>query len=650
MRVSRRAVVRGAAAAGSLAAVGRWARAGEAAGAERPLEEFGYEQVVLGGALQRAQRENVREVLMGLEMESLVEPFRQMAGPTLPEATPDTGPGGITRPGGPDGRPVAKMGGWYEWKPGYDFHHDDAGFAPAHCYGQWMSALARLWMASKADGSGGDAALRERVVEMDRMLAATVSKGYFEKTRFPSYTFDKLVCGLMDAHRLAGDENALGTLDAVLACAEASLPGKAIDRDIQFRMGEGVSFMWDESYTMPENLFLVSAMGASARYRAMAEAYLDDRTLFEPLSRKVNVLSDQHAYSYTNSLCSAMQAYLTGGSAMHLNAARNGFAMIEAQSFVTGGWGPDELLRKPGYDDVAKSLTNTHNSFETPCGSYAHMKLTRYLLRATRDGRYGDSMERVMHNTVLGVLPLKPDGHAFYYADYNVAAKRVYSVHKWPCCAGTLPQVAADYGINGYLREPGAVWVNLYQPSELRWREGASDVRLEQTGDYPENGLIRLKVTASRPVSFALRLRVPAWAGTGTTLRVNGRAEKLEVRRGFASVERVWRTGDAVELELPMRLRIEALPSNGSEMQLSTVALLRGPLVLFALRVPTDVGPLAVDSDALLAAERTGPRTWRVRLAGGGTREMVPYTGIGDREYSTYVMASRVPFSGHTGA
>ena len=84
-----------------------------------------------------------------------------------------------------------------------------------------------------------------------------------------------------------------------------------------------------------------------------------------------------------------MMAYMVAGSEKHLRAARNAFAMLEEQSFATGGWGPEETLRTPASDDVYASLTNTHHSFETPCGSYAHFKLTRYLLRVTRDAHYG---------------------------------------------------------------------------------------------------------------------------------------------------------------------------------------------------------------------------------------------------------------------
>jgi DUF1680 family protein len=111
--------------------------------------------------------------------------------------------------------------------------------------------------------------------------------------------------------------------------------------------------------------------------------------------------------------------------------------------------------------------------------------VTRYLLRATRDAHYGDSMERTMYNTVLGALPLEENGRNFYYADYNFDAQRVYKQARWACCSGTLPQVAADYRINTYLRGPQAVYVNLYVPSTLRWNENGAALSLTQQGEYP---------------------------------------------------------------------------------------------------------------------------------------------------------------------
>ncbi len=582
---------------------------------EPALAEFSYEQVDVREPLAVAQRMNVTDVLLGLDEDSLLKPFREMAG--LP------GPG-------------TSLGGWYAWKEDYNFHHDDVGLAPAATFGQWVSALARLYACSKFDGADGRHEIAARVVRLNGLLNDTIAPGYFARTRFPGYSFDKLLCGLIDAHQWAGDRDALSIAAKMTAAAEPSLPGRAIDREIQCKLGRDASWMWDETYTLPENLYIAASRGAGSSYHQMAQAYLADQTYFQPLAHGINVLSDKHAYSYVNALCSAMQAYFVDGSAMHLEAVRAGFAMLSEQSFATGGWGPDELLRKPGYDELAKSLVASHNSFETPCGSYAHMKLTRYLLRATRDGSYGDSMERIMLNTVMGALPLQADGRSFYYADYNFVGKRMYSVHRWPCCSGTLPQVVADYGINGYFSEPGAVWVNLYQRSELRCRIDAQTIILEQTGSYLDDGNVLIRISTSAPASFALRLRIPAWAQDNFKLQVNSHAANVYPERGFASLERVWRTGDIVRAQFPMKLRLEALPANGSPTHEKTVALLRGPLVLFALRDPGESGWVSMERQALLSAQRTGASEW-LATSQSGPRRFVPFTELGDREYSTYL-------------
>ena len=584
-------------------------------GVQPPLEEVGYGQVTLKSAPHLAQMQNVRSVLMGLSDDSLLMPFRQMAGQPAP---------GVN------------IGGWYEYKPDYDYRHDDAGFAPGATFGQWVSALARMYATT------GDEALRQRVVGLNKLYAQAISTGFFTKNRFPAYCFDKLVCGLMDSQRLAGDQDAYAILARTREIALPDLPGRAVDRPKTWPQGKDVSWTWDESYTLPENLYLVSAqMGAAGRpYREMAEQYLEDAAYFDPLARGENVLGGRHAYSHVNALCSAMQAYMVGGSGKHLRAARNGFDMLTAQSFATGGWGPDETLQKPGSGTVFASLARTHNSFETPCGSYAHMKLTRYLLRCTREGRYGDSMERVMYNTIMGALPLEPDGRTFYYSDYNSAglganvggeqhgsgATRVYSTHRWPCCSGTMPQVVADYWINTFFREPQAVWVNLYMPSVLRWNEGGAKMELELESAYPEDEHIRMHIKASHPAVFALKLRIPAWAD-GATAWVNGKRVELATRAGFATIRRTWRTGDEVELELPMRLRIEPLDRDHPK----TVAVMHGPRVLFALgRQPV------VATRAQILAARPAGGEWNMATANGMVR-MTPFTSIGDRAYSTYM-------------
>ncbi len=573
--------------------------------AEAPLAEFGYGDVKFAPGLPQSQFEESHAVLMGLSDDSLLKPFRQMAGKPAPGAD---------------------LGGWYRFNPNYNYKTDDAGFAPGATYGQWVSALARSYAITKSPE------VREKVLRLNRLFADAISPEYFDQNRFPAYSYDKIVCGLIDSHEFVTDPDAFTILDQTTALALPHLPPRAVTREVVWRPGKDVSYTWDESYTLGENLFLAYQRGAGSRYRELAQNYLEDETYNDLLARGEDPMPGRHAYSYVNALSSAMQAYLTLGSEKHLRAGKNGFDLLAAQSFATGGWGPDEQLHAPSSDALYTSLTKTHNSFETPCGAYAHFKLTRYLLRVTRDSRYGDSMERVMYNTVLGAKPLEGDGRAFYYADYNFKGKRVYSNHLWPCCSGTLPQVSADYRVSSYFRDGRDVYVNLYLPSTLSWNSEGKTISLTQEGNYPLEETIRMKVTGQQPANFAFLLRIPGWA-EGASASVNGQRISGAVTAGkFLRLERKWKNGDRIELNLPMGLRLEAVNARHPE----TVALLRGPLVFFGL----GDGKPELTRKQLLAARPVGASEMVAETAGGAAVKFVPFTAIGDEAYSTYVGVS----------
>lgn len=613
--LSRRGFLQmGTLAATAAAGVGSWRNL--ALGAElpsgTPLAEFGYGDVSISSELHETQLRETQAVLMALSDDSLLKPFRQMSGMPAP---------------GDD------LGGWYHYDPDYDYRRDfDDGFAPGCTFGQWVSALARAYAIT------GDAATRDKVLRLNRLYAQTISGQFYEKNRFPTYTYDKLLLGLLDSHTYVKDPLAIAILEDTTNAALPHLPGRAVEHDVRWRMdkpADDASWSWDESYTLPENLFLAWQRGAGRRYYDLGLKYLDDKTWFDPLSRGENVLQGRHAYSYVNSLNSAAMAYLVTGSEKHLRAGRSGFAMVQAQSYATGGWGPDEELRAPGSDDLYKSLTNSHRSFETPCGSYAHFKLTRYLLRITRDSRYGDSMERMMYNTVLGAKPLEENGDAFYYSDYNFNGKRLYHAARWPCCSGTLPQVATDYRINAYFRGPQAVYVNLYVPSTLHWTDNGAALTLTQEGDFPFEEQVTSAVSSSQPTAQTLHFRIPAWA-EGSAIFVNGRRQAdLAVPGHFAAVRREWRTGDRVEIEFPLKMRLEPINARHTD----TVALLRGPIVLMAVKKRQESPQPRVTRRQLLSATRVSERQWQAD-SGSGPLKMMPFTSLGDLPYTTYLQVS----------
>jgi uncharacterized protein len=577
---------------------------------QTPLTSFAYSDIeLLEGPLKRQFDENHARFL-NLDDDRLLKVFRQVAG--LPA-------------------PGEDMGGWYDLT-GFSLEHNDFhGFIAGHSFGQYLSALARAYAVT------GSEPTRAKVNRLVRGYAETLDRKakFFIGYRLPAYTYDKLSCGLIDAHEFAHDPMAMDVHEKLTHAIVAYLPEKALSRQEQrSRPHKDTSYTWDETYTLPENLFLAYQRSGKPFYRNMAKQYLQDDTYFNPLAEGNNVLPFEHAYSHVNAFSSAVQAYITLGSEKHLRAATNGFNMlVKTQSFATGGWGPDETFGEPGRGQLGDSLTSTHASFETPCGAYGHFKITRYLLRVTKDPKYGDSMERVLYNTILGAWPIQADGTSFYYSDYATTGKKVWYGQKWPCCSGTFPQLAADYHISTYLRSADGVYVNLFVPSKLAWRDNGGRYALTQQTAYPFDNKIQIQVSGSASNEYTLYIRIPGWAGPDPVLSVNGNRVSNRVEPGtFASVRRTWKDGDRIELELPMPLRLEAVDVNHPNL----VALLHGPLVLFAL---ADSQP-SFEASGLLRAKpmNNSAGDWLANSTEGTPVTMRPFMNIDKENYSTYFL------------
>ena len=515
------------------------------------LQPFRYRDVKLTAGPLKEQFDESLDFFMKLDNDRMLKAYRQITG--LPA-------------------PGEDMGGWY----------NVGAFAPGHALGQWMSALSRYSDAT------GDAAVKEKVAALVHGLGEALAgpKSFYDGHRFKAYLYDKHVLGLTEASQLAGVSDAKDVLARATAQADKVLPEKALTREeMRQRPHRDISYTWDESYTLAENLFLAHEAFGEARYLEMAKRFLHDKPLFEPLARGINALVGQHAYSHMNALSSAARAHLVLGDDMHLAAARNGWRFVQEQSYASGGWGPNEAFVEPGKGKLADSLLGTHNHFETPCGAYAHFKLARYLMRITGDSAYGDSLERMLYNGILASTPPRPEGSAFYYSDYHPHAQKRFHPEKWPCCSGTYPQVIADYLVSMYFHDDDDIYVNLFAPSELKW----NDATLAQTTDYPDSDRISFRLRLSEPKSFAISFRIPAWA-RNATLKVNGENQRASSGT-FAKVTRTWRDGDTVELMLPMSNRTEPIDEQHEQL----VALMRGPVLLVAvdqhLKIPRGAIP-----------------------------------------------------------
>src|SRR5262249_7865405 len=119
---------------------------------------------------------------------------------------------------------------------------------------------------------------------------------------------------------------------------------------------------------------------------------------------------------------------------------------------------------------------------------------------------------------------------------------------------------------------------------------------------FPEQQSTALTVTAAKPAALVMRLRVPAWLDSSPTVKINGKTLEVSANPGsYVTIRRIWKSGDRVEMELPMQLRVESMPDD-PKMQ----TFLYGPLVLAG-----DLG-----AEGLTPAMIVGPNAPRIAKAG----------------------------------
>ncbi len=176
------------------------------------------------------------------------------------------------------------------------------------------------------------------------------------------------------------------------------------------------------------------------------------------------------------------------------------------------------------------------------------------------------------------------------------------------------------------------MYVNLFTPSKVQWADGSGHYALTQETKYPFANTVSMRVSASKSADFVIYVRIPSWT-SNPVLSINGKRASEPIQPGtFASIKRTWSDGDRVELELPMPLRIETVDTNHPNL----VALLRGPLVLFAI---ADSQP-SFDRNALLQASAASASggDWVAKSADGSEITMRPFMNIDKESYSTYVL------------
>lgn len=438
--------------------------------------------------------------------------------------------------------------------------------------GHYLSACALMY------ASTGDESLRQKAVAMVMALSECQQpNGYLgaypesfydrlkkhEQVWAPFYTYHKILAGHLDMYVYCGSEVALRTARRMADWAIQWVEPLSDEELAKVQMTEHGG--------MNEGLFNLYALTGEKKYLDGGLRF-EHKRFFDPLARHEDKLAGLHSNTNIPKVIGAARGYeLTGDERYKSIAEYFWQTIVDHHTFAPGGTSNnDEGWSEP--DTVGSHLAPAGQEC---CCSYNMLKLTRHLFGWKPDARRMDYYERLLWNVRAGTQDV--DGMLMYYVPTIPGGWKTFGnqYDSFWCCTGTGAEEYAKLVDTIYFHDESSVYVNQFVASEVSWPEKRA--RLTQQTSFPEEERTSITIHAEKPVEFTLRVRAPHWA-QGIALTVNGRLEHATPEAdGYLALSRTWKSGDRVEVSLPMALRAE--PVAGSP---ELVSLAYGPLVLAA--------------------------------------------------------------------
>ncbi len=320
--------------------------------------------------------------------------------------------------------------------------------------------------------------------------------------------------------------------------------------------------------------------------------------------------------------------------------------VVGRKLYLTGGIGSRHEQESFGED---YELPNDTAYAET-CAAFSNIMWNHRMFLLHGHARYLDVLERTLYNGFLAgvalsgdrffyVNPLASDGRFAFNVGEGASRSPWFQVS---CCPTNVVRAMPSLPGWVYAVRDDRLHVGLYVGGKASVRVAGTEVVLAQATDYPWDGHVRLELAPAAPTEFALRARLPGWAGgrpvpselyryldpTADAVRVlvNGEPFEAALVDGFLDIRREWRAGDVVELTLPMPVR-RVLAHDAVEADAGRVAVERGPLVYCAEAADNDghALDLALADDVRLAPERSGGLLGGVVVLRGGGLTLIPY-------------------------
>ena len=444
-----------------------------------------------------------------------------------------------------------------------------------HSIGHILSGLALQYASTgeesyriKADSLVAGLGEVQRVLHEDGYLSA-FPQNYIDRNIAgkavwaPWYTLHKILAGLIDQYLYAGNRQALEIA--------TQLAGWAY-RKVSILKPEQVAMMLRNEFGgMNEAWYNLYAITGNPEQKRLGDLFYHAAVL-DPLASGEDKLKGMHANTVIPKITGEARAYeLTGDPKARGIVEYFWKNVIANQTYAIGSNSDKEHFIEAG--KISQHLTGYTG--ET-CNTYNMLKVTRHLFTWTADVKYADYYEQALYNHILGQQdPLT--GMVCYFTPMLAGAYKLYSTRDssfW-CCVGSGFESHSKYGEAIYYHDDRGVFINLFIPSVLSWREKGLVLRQETA--YPDDARTRLTIDSVMDAEdLALHIRYPGWAVSGALVKINGRTIAVAQGPGsYITISRKWKKGDRVEIGYPMSLRLVPAPDNAA-----VAAVAYGPLIL----------------------------------------------------------------------
>lgn len=396
------------------------------------------------------------------------------------------------------------------------------------------------------------------------------------------------------------------------------------------------------------------------KYLVAAKRY-SHNVFLEPLSDGVDNLDNKHANTQIPKFIGFARIAELSGDKNYRRAGRFSWeTIVNDRSLAFGG-----NSRREHFPSV-ESCTDYINDVDGPesCNSYNMLKLTEDLFRMQPSANYADFYERTLFNHIHSTQHPKHGGYVYFTS----ARPRHYRVYSTPnnamwCCVGTGMENHSKYNQFIYTHSADSLFLNLFIASELNWKD--KNVSIKQETNFPYEEQTKLTITKGAS-NFKMMVRYPGWVKKGSfKVSVNGKKVNYNaLPSSYICIDREWKKGDVIEIELPMQSTIERLPNVPDY-----IAFMHGPVLLGAktgtndLRgllagdgrwdqypggelLPIDKAPILVDDDIENIANKLVPVkdeplhfTLNVDMKNPVDVELEPFADIHDARYMIYWLA-----------